>query len=130
MKKSALAIIVVVILGAATGYLWDKSPINEVKTPKAPSSTTIPKSNEPEPNAEIALTMDEVAKHSSLDSCWSVINGVVYDLTSYAPNHDGGPLKIAIICGKDGSSLFEDEHAGDDEPAEMLKTLKLGALVK
>lgn len=32
----------------------------------------------------------EVLKHSSAKDCWMVVNGKVYDLTSFAPNHPGG----------------------------------------
>jgi cytochrome b involved in lipid metabolism len=30
-------------------------------------------------------------KHAKPDDCWIVVNGKVYDLTTFAPNHPGGP---------------------------------------
>lgn len=37
------------------------------------------------------VSASEVATHSKADDCWIVVNGKVYDLTSFAPNHPGGP---------------------------------------
>jgi L-lactate dehydrogenase (cytochrome) len=39
----------------------------------------------------------EVAKHSSLDDCWIVVNGKVYDLTKFAPNHPGGAESESVL---------------------------------
>lgn len=36
------------------------------------------------------ITADELQKHSSAESCWLVVNGVVWDLTEFAPEHPGG----------------------------------------
>ena len=38
--------------------------------------------------SEIAVS--EVAQHNKSDDCWMVVNGKVYDLTSFAPKHPGG----------------------------------------
>lgn len=32
----------------------------------------------------------EIRKHESAESCWIVVNGNVWDLTEYAPEHPGG----------------------------------------
>ena len=42
---------------------------------------------------------DEIAKHTSAKDCWVVIDAVVYDMTSFLPDHPGGkrlPLKLAV----------------------------------
>lgn len=36
------------------------------------------------------ITSSEVAKHALAEDCWIVVNGKVYDLTKFAPNHPGG----------------------------------------
>lgn len=36
------------------------------------------------------VSASEVLKHSSEKDCWMVVNGNVYDLTNFAPNHPGG----------------------------------------
>ena len=42
----------------------------------------------------------EVAKHNKPDDCWVVINGYVYDLTRFLPNHPGGQDVIKFNAGK------------------------------
>ncbi|MDA3036462.1 MAG: cytochrome b5-like heme/steroid binding domain-containing protein, partial [Actinomycetota bacterium] len=54
----------------------------------------------------LPLTSDEVKKHNSASDCWSIIDGVVYDLTNWVGSHPGGSSRITAICGKDGTSNF------------------------
>lgn len=37
------------------------------------------------------ISVAELDKHAKPDDCWIVVNGKVYDLTAFAPNHPGGP---------------------------------------
>ena len=53
------------------------------------------------------LTIQDIAKHATAASCWLLIDGKVYDVTSYLPRHPGGVSAIAPYCGKDGSAAFE-----------------------
>ena len=53
----------------------------------------------------------EVAKHNKPDDCWVVINGYVYDLTRFLPNHPGGQDVIKFNAGKDVTAIFEPLHA-------------------
>jgi cytochrome b involved in lipid metabolism len=77
-----------------------------------------------------AFTLGDVALHSDRTSCWSAINGSVYDLTSWIDKHPGGASKILSICGKDGSSAFSNKHLGEPKPEVMLASFKLGALTQ
>lgn len=74
------------------------------------------------------FTMAEVAAHNSAQSCWSTINGNVYDLTSWIPNHPGGPDKIIRLCGTDGSAKFNAQHGGSPKPETTLAGFKIGEL--
>jgi cytochrome b involved in lipid metabolism len=79
-------------------------------------------------------TLDEVAKHSSKASCWMVINGKVYDATSFIKNHPGGPI-IATGCGKDASILFNQrpntaKTPHPDQAKTVLDKLYIGELKK
>ena len=37
------------------------------------------------------ISVDALAKHSQPDDLWIVVNGKVYDMTRWAPEHPGGP---------------------------------------
>ncbi|MCL4163225.1 UNVERIFIED_CONTAM: hypothetical protein GTU68_042885, partial [Idotea baltica] len=53
----------------------------------------------------------EVAKHNSNKDCWVVVDGKVYDVTLFIPNHPGGKL-IYARAGYDISILFQSYHFG------------------
>jgi len=69
-----------------------------------------------------------VAKHADASSCWSAINGNVYDLTKWVNQHPGGPRVILGLCGKDGTSGFVGQHGGQSRPETVLKGFLLGPL--
>ena len=46
------------------------------------------------------FSMAEVAKHNSADSCWLVIDGEVYDVTSFLQEHPGGKRVLLKEGGK------------------------------
>ena len=79
-------------------------------------------------NAETTYTLDEVATRNTQASCWTVVNEKVYNITSYIKNHPGGANAIAKICGKDGTSIFLNQHGGSGSQALILSTYKIGVL--
>ncbi|HEX3002424.1 MAG TPA: cytochrome b5 domain-containing protein, partial [Methanoregula sp.] len=60
----------------------------------------------------MTLTQAEIAAHSSAASCWVIIGGKVYDLTTFLAIHPGGEGTIAPYCGKDGSAAFATKDKG------------------
>jgi len=74
------------------------------------------------------LTLEEVKKHDSGTTCWSIVYGNVFDLTKWITKHPGGAAVIRAICGKDGSDAFEGQHAGQGKPANQLSNYYLGKL--
>jgi len=71
-----------------------------------------------------------VRTHDSASSCWSVIDGSVYNLTKWINSHPGGSGAIVGICGKDGSSSFNSRHGGQSSPKSTLTGYLLGPLEK
>lgn len=49
-------------------------------------------------------------KHKSRDSCWVILNGEVYDVTTFLPNHPGGVSSILAVAGTDASRIFAPIH--------------------
>ena len=99
-------------------------------TPTVTTNTTPVKTttSEPVPAVVTGYTLADVAVHNSVTSCWSAIDGNVYDLTNWVNSHPGGKAAILMICGKDGSPMFESQHGGERKPASILAKYKVGAL--
>jgi cytochrome b involved in lipid metabolism len=79
-----------------------------------------------DPGATAGITAEEVMMHNTVSDCWSVVNGNVYDLTSYVSTHKGGAGVIEAICGKDGSKAFSGQHSGEAKPQTDLSSLLVG----
>ena len=92
-----------------------------------PVQTTPVKPSTPTPTST-GYTMTQVNTHNSATSCWSAINGNVYDLTNWVNSHPGGRAAILMICGKDGTPLFESQHGGERKPVNILAKYLLGKL--
>jgi len=107
------------------------APSAPAPTPAAPAATPTPS---PTPTAEVTTqagyTMEKVRENNSASSCWSIINGNVYDLTKWISSHPGGRSAITGICGRDGTSTFNGKHRGDGGPASILSGYLLGPLAK
>ncbi|KAF2721199.1 hypothetical protein K431DRAFT_224698 [Polychaeton citri CBS 116435] len=74
------------------------------------------------------VTVAEVTKHASPDDCWVVVNGEVYDLTAFAPDHPGGADIIIKWAGKDGSSVYNEYHHKDLIGKELKQSERIGHL--
>jgi cytochrome b involved in lipid metabolism len=80
-------------------------------------------------DSRIALyPASEVAQHASKESCWAIVRGGIYDLTSWINQHPGGRQAILGLCGKDGTAAFESTHGGQEGPEKVLKEFKIGEL--
>lgn len=75
-----------------------------------------------------SISLLTVTKHNSRSSCWSVIDGSVYDLTSWIPNHPGGEGAILSLCGLNGSEKFNEQHGGNSKILKLLSGFKIGTL--
>lgn len=74
------------------------------------------------------ISTGEVAFHKTAASCWTVINGFVYDLSDWISQHRGGPTVLLEICGRDGTYEFMSRHGGSSHPEEELKKRLVGVL--
>ncbi len=138
---STAAVAGVVVLSVLVGHsgaeaTWGNrlaaTQADELTTPTettAPDATTPGKdSGSGSTEATSGISVAEVQKHNTKDDCWSVVNGNVYDLTSYVSKHKGGAAVITAICGKDGTKAFSGQHAGASKPNADLSSLLIGPL--
>ncbi|CAN0907982.1 Nitrate reductase [NADH] [Linum grandiflorum] len=73
------------------------------------------------------FTTAEVNKHNSIDSAWIIVNGQVYDCTSFLKDHPGGSDSILINAGTDCTEEFEAIHS--DKARKLLEDYHIGELV-
>lgn len=146
-KKSVAAIIVVIVaiiiiaLAASGGKKGADYSNSQDLTPNggtgtsAPSESINPNAGGTTPeatdtNTSASYTMAQVSTHSGASSCWTAINGGVYDVTTWVNQHPGGKQAILSLCGKDGSAFFNGQHGGQARPASELAGFKIGALAQ
>jgi hypothetical protein len=76
------------------------------------------------------LSSAEVALHDTQQDCWLIIDGNVYDVTSFIETHPGGD-RILRGCGKDATLLFHQREGKSDHSTQaknLLQTYYIGAL--
>jgi cytochrome b involved in lipid metabolism len=98
--------------------------------------------------AQATYSLSEIANHDTKEDCWTTIDGIVYDLTSFVQNHPGGEA-ILTVCGTDGTEAFKNQGAPQDiadeirsqnnvpadtefhspDARQILESLKIGVLV-
>ncbi|KAJ7647556.1 fumarate reductase, partial [Roridomyces roridus] len=57
-----------------------------------------------------SYTVAEVAKHTSKDDCWVIIDGKVLNVTDFMPDHPGGEKAIMLYAGRDATEEFNMLH--------------------
>ena len=75
-------------------------------------------------------TMAQVKANNTAKSCWTAIDGYVYDLTKWINNHPGGSSAIMFLCGIDGTNAFKAQHQNQTRPAIRLDGYQIGPLNK
>lgn len=150
MKSSVLsAVIVAVIIVVGTGVYFlsresdeptivENSQSVQDSAPAARNNTSNQPASSTEEVAE-SFTTEQVAVHNTEDDCWTIIEGSVYDITSYIPRHPGGS-NILSACGVDATEFFNgdkrgqsggsNDHSNDTQARNALAQLKIGELVQ
>lgn len=95
-------------------------------TPKPAASATPTQSSAP----IVGYTMTQVKANNTAKSCWTVVDGFVYDLTNWISAHPGGSGAILFMCGTDGTNAFKAQHEYQVKPGVRLDSYKLGPLNK
>ncbi|MDP2704855.1 MAG: cytochrome b5-like heme/steroid binding domain-containing protein [Patescibacteria group bacterium] len=111
-----------------TGTNDEPLPVSD-SNDSTPTQGNTQNTNTDEPKAQ-GFTMAQVATHSNISSCWTAVRGKVYDLTSWIPQHPGGPDKILKLCGKDGTETFVGQHGGSAQQETQLAKFYIGDLIQ
>lgn len=70
----------------------------------------------------------EVAKHATKSSCWIVLHGQVWDVTSFLNDHPGGVNTILKLAGQDATAEYEQVHNASLVSETLAPTALLGSL--
>lgn len=63
------------------------------------------------------FTRADVALHNTESDCWTLVDGKVYDLSSWLPQHPGGGSLLLGMCGGDGAVVLRSHHNSDQDYA-------------
>lgn len=68
-------------------------------------------------------SMAEVAEHGTLEDCWMVIEGAVYDISDYVPRHPAPPAVLAPWCGREATKGMRTKGDSSDHSARAWRML-------
>lgn len=126
-KSNSIGIIVAIVLLILVGY----GVYFLLNQKKQPSGKSLVKSSNTQPQAaNKSFTLGDVASHSDKNSCWLVIDGKIYDVTSFISSHPGGDILLG--CGKDATGMFNsrpnDGTSHSSQARRILEGLQIGVL--
>ena len=90
------------------------------------------------PNTEMRAreglySLDEIAQHASVDSCWMAIEGRVYDISDYLPRHPTPASVLLPWCGREATEGMRTKGYGrNHSPAAwaLLDDYAIGAMAQ
>ncbi|KAK4131689.1 FMN-linked oxidoreductase [Trichocladium antarcticum] len=74
------------------------------------------------------FSAEEVARHTSPESCWVVLHGNVYDVTEFLPEHPGGSRIILQLAGRDATPEYDPIHPPGTLEENLKPSAKLGTV--
>lgn len=76
----------------------------------AKAATSSGAATSPPSSSGKSYTIDEVAKHTTKDDIWVIVDGQVLDVTKFLPDHPGGEKAILLYGGRDATEEFNMLH--------------------
>lgn len=73
-------------------------------------------------------TYEDLQAHRSSSSCWVVLYGQVYDVTSFLPDHPGGSNIILQLAGTDATEEYDPVHPPGTLEENLPPEAKLGPI--
>jgi hypothetical protein len=117
-----------VVRGAYVAPTVSATPTPTVTATPTPTVSATPT---PTPTPVVTgYTMAQVRANNTAKSCWTAIDGYVYNLTNWISAHPGGSGAIMFLCGTDGTNAFKAQHENQTKPAIRLDSYRIGPLNK
>ncbi|MBI2473626.1 hypothetical protein HYV70_03680 [Candidatus Uhrbacteria bacterium] len=129
-NRLLLAVIMLVVFITGTGYIiYTERPVMNTDKNEFGNANDLSDSTTPSDQLfSTVYSMTDVQAHDLEESCWTSINGSVYDLSTWVSRHPGGAKAIISLCGTDGSERFEQKHGTSTAAQTALVLLKIGTL--
>ena len=76
------------------------------------------------------LRTAEVSTHNNIDDAWVIVDGVVYEVTSFLKSHPGGVSVTEEHLGQDISDVIRSDevHRHSSTAYKLLEQYKIGKL--
>jgi cytochrome b involved in lipid metabolism len=119
IKRSTIILIVLILIsGSALVFLLinqnssgsniSEQPITQVSQPPIEPSTSPDIKPGDIPVPEIIITTEQLIANSNINSCWAIIDGVIYDITDSIRRSYRSLGDINEICGKDATKAVKE----------------------
>jgi cytochrome b involved in lipid metabolism len=96
----------------------------------APVAAVLPRATAQNTVTTKTFTLADIKTHNSVASCYTVVHGTVYDVSSWIAKHPGGQAAIKGMCGMDATASFDGQHGGSARPESELAQFKIGVLAR
>jgi cytochrome b involved in lipid metabolism len=108
LSTVSLFIFGVVLTAVLTAGLvfYQNNKNNQVSNSKVGSKVSNAVNQLTSSGKNIILNMEEISKHNNQNNCWLLIDGKVYDITSYFGSHPGGNSTMSPTCGVDATAAY------------------------
>ena len=74
------------------------------------------------------ISYEEVQQHKTKESCWVVLYGSVWDVTSFLPEHPGGSSIILKLAGADATEEYDPIHPPGTLEENLPDSARLGPI--
>ena len=79
--------------------------------------------------APVGISWSQIQANSSIDNCWIVVLGGVYDFSVVVQQNSRGAQLANRLCGQDITAFLEERSDDINEGVAQLEPLYLGPLV-
>jgi len=100
-------------------------------TPATTAPTTAPPTAPATPSTSTATktyVLRQVRRHRTARNCWSVVNGNVYNLSSWTRKHRAQRAWIRSMCGRNATTAYNAMVDGPENASRILARYQIGTL--
>lgn len=80
-------------------------------------------------NTEVTFSLTDIKQHTTPTNCRTLVDGNVYDVSSFVSQHPGWAQRISQVCGIDATEIFARQHGSNIKAKAALANFQIGILV-